>query len=131
MPPLDISKPVGYFLKCFSATALHLLRTLFNSVPHLKIVLFASSMCSFLSFSCILDLSFLLDVLAKSLFPVYSLKLCPDDGVLHSSEAFQCHEVPFINYCFLCPCCLYSESLLLCDEIEATPHFLFYQSRCT
>jgi hypothetical protein len=35
----------------------------------------------------------------KNLSSFGSLLLCPNYGVLCHTEAFQFHEVPFINYC--------------------------------
>ena len=75
------------------------MNSLSSFVPHILIRLFGFLEINFLSSVYILDISPLSDVgLVKIFFKISCrLPICSADGVFCLIEAFQFHEVPFIN----------------------------------
>jgi hypothetical protein len=70
----------------------------FSSIPHFLIGLFGFLVINFLSSLYILDISSLLNVgLVKIFWPICRLQICLIDHVLCFTEAFEFHEVPFVN----------------------------------
>ena len=77
-----------------------LLRILYLKLYAILIGLFVLLMSSFLSSLCISDIRPLSDVeLVKITLPGCRLLICPINSVLCLKDAFQFHEVPFINCC--------------------------------
>jgi hypothetical protein len=95
----QITKDFEHFFKCFSATQdSSVVNSLFSYMPHFLIGLFGFSEVSSLSSLYILDIMLLSDVgLMKIFFPICKLLICLIDYILCLTEAFQFHEVPFIN----------------------------------
>jgi len=90
-----ITKNFEHFFMCFLVIQDS---SVVNSILHFSIGLFVFLVVSFLSFLYILDISPLLNVaLVKIFFPIYMLLICPIEYVVCLTEAFQFHEVPFIN----------------------------------
>jgi hypothetical protein len=73
------------------------LRILFSSVPQFLIGLLGSLESNFLSSLYILDISPLLDVVGKDLFPIWWLPFCPIDKILCLTAVLQSHKVPFVD----------------------------------
>ena len=94
-----ITKDFEHFFRCFSAIQdSSVVNFWFSSIPHFLIGLFGFLVINFLSSLYILDISPLSDVgLVKIFFPICRLPICLIDYVLCLTEAFQFHEVPFIN----------------------------------
>jgi hypothetical protein len=95
-------KDVELFFKCFSAFRDSSVdNSLLSSVPPFLIRLLDCLESNFLRSLYILDTSPLLDVgLVKIFSESCRLPYCPIDSILCLTEAFQFHEVPFINCCF-------------------------------
>jgi hypothetical protein len=86
-------------------------------------------MSTFLSSLCSLDINPLSNVdFMKIFFPFCRLLFYPFDCVLCLIEAFQFHEILFIDCCILCLCYQYSvqEAVSCANEFKAIPNFFFF-----
>jgi hypothetical protein len=91
----------NFFMCCSAIGDSSVVKSQFSSIPHFLIGLFSVLMISFLFSFHILDISPLSYVgLVKVFFPICRWPICLIDCVLCLTEAFQFHEVPFINFWF-------------------------------
>lgn len=57
--------------------------------------------------------------------------ICPNDGVVCHMEAFQFHEVPFINVAGgACAFGVLQKAFSWANAFKINPHFLFCRSQC-
>jgi hypothetical protein len=94
-----MTRDFEHCFKCFSAIQdSSLVNSLFRSIHQFFLDVVCFLEVSFLSSSCILDISALLDVrLVKVFFPICRLCICPIDCVFCLTETFQSHKISFIN----------------------------------
>jgi hypothetical protein len=93
-----MAKDVEHFFRSFSAIWYSSVEnSLFSSVPHFLIWLFAPLVSNFLSSLYILDITPIGYRIGKDLFPLCWLPFGLIDSVLCLTEALQFYEVLFVN----------------------------------